>query len=97
MTPCWRGRRDGADSRRYLGDAVKDISSSADVLAGGSEWLAMPLGEIVDVLDSKRKPIAKRDRIAGPYPCYGATGVLDWVQEHLFDEPLVLIAEDGAK
>lgn len=57
----------------------------------------MPLGEIVDVLDSKRKPIAKRDRIAGPYPCYGATGVLDWVQEHLFDEPLVLIAEDGAK
>lgn len=61
------------------------------------DWPTVPLGEIVDVLDSKRKPITKRDRTAGPYPYYGATGVLDWVEGFLFDEPLVLVGEDGAK
>jgi len=58
---------------------------------------AMPLGEVCDVLDHKRKPITKRDREAGDYPYYGATGVLDYVAGYLFDEPLVLVGEDGAK
>ncbi len=57
----------------------------------------MLLGELVDILDNKRKPITKHDRTPGSYPYYGATGVLDWVSAFLFDEPLVLIGEDGAK
>jgi type I restriction enzyme S subunit len=57
----------------------------------------VPLGELCDVLDHKRKPITKRDREAGEYPYYGATGVLDHVAGYLFDEPLVLVGEDGAK
>lgn len=57
----------------------------------------MPLGELVDVLDRLRKPITKKDRKAGPFPYYGATGILDHVNDYLFDEPLVLIGEDGAK
>lgn len=57
----------------------------------------MSLGEIIEILDSQRKPITKRDRVAGPYPYFGATGVLDWVDGFIFDEPLVLIGEDGAK
>ncbi|MHA3960860.1 restriction endonuclease subunit S [Synechococcus sp. LTW-G] len=60
-------------------------------------WDVMPLGELCDVLDHKRKPITKRDREAGEYPYYGATGVLDHVAGYLFDEPLVLVGEDGAK
>ena len=44
-----------------------------------------------------RKPITKRDRIAGDYPYYGATGVLGYVEDYLFDEKLVLVGEDGAK
>lgn len=56
-----------------------------------------PLGNLCDVLDHKRKPVTKRDRIAGEYPYYGATGILDYVNEYLFDEPLVLVGEDGAK
>ncbi len=56
-----------------------------------------PLGELCDVLDKKRKPITKKDRKPGPYPYYGATGVLDHVDGYLFDEPLVLVGEDGAK
>ena len=62
-----------------------------------SSWNSIPLGELVDVLDNMRKPITKPDRVAGPYPYYGATGALDWVSAFLFDEPLILIGEDGAK
>jgi type I restriction enzyme S subunit len=60
-------------------------------------WEIKTLGEICEVLDSKRKPITKRDRTAGEYPYYGATGILDYVHEYIFDEQLVLIGEDGAK
>lgn len=55
------------------------------------------LSELCEILDSKRKPISKKDRISGPYPYYGATGVLDYVDNYIFDEPLILVGEDGAK
>ncbi len=61
------------------------------------DWPMVPLGECVDILDSKRRPITKSDRKPGPYPYFGATGVLDYVEGYLFDEPLVLVGEDGAK
>ena len=61
------------------------------------KWPLVELGEVVDVLDSMRRPITKHDRTPGPYPYYGATGVLDYVADYLFDEPLVLVGEDGAK
>lgn len=57
----------------------------------------MQLGELCDVLDYKRKPITKRDRVQGEYPYYGATGILGYVEGFIFDEPLVLVGEDGAK
>ena len=56
-----------------------------------------PLGELCDILDSLRKPVTKRDRVAGSFPYYGATGVQDYVADYIFDEPLVLVGEDGAK
>ena len=60
-------------------------------------WKIVALGELCDILDSKRKPITKRDRTPGKYPYYGATGIQDFVEGFLFDEPLVLVGEDGAK
>ena len=60
-------------------------------------WTTVPLGELCDVLDNKRKPITKRDRETGEYPYYGATGIKDYVSGYIFDEPLVLVGEDGAK
>lgn len=60
-------------------------------------WKNVELGNLCDVLDSQRKPITKRDRIAGEYPYYGATGIVDYVGDYIFDEKLVLIGEDGAK
>ena len=68
---------------------MKDVS--------GFGWPTTQLGDLVDILDRLRKPITQSDRKAGPYPYYGATGVLDFVEGYLFDEPLVLIGEDGAK
>ncbi len=62
-----------------------------------SEYPHVELGDVVDILDSLRRPITKSDRKPGPYPYYGATGVLDHVEGFLFDEPLVLVGEDGAK
>jgi type I restriction enzyme M protein len=60
-------------------------------------WEMIRLGDLVEVLDSKRKPITKSDRVAGPYPYYGATGIVDHVADYIFNEPLVLVGEDGAK
>lgn len=60
-------------------------------------WQTKPLGNLCDVLDSQRKPITKSHRVAGEYPYYGATGILDFVEGYIFDEPLVLVGEDGAK
>ena len=68
-----------------------------DVGARGSRYAVIRLGQVVEILDSLRRPITKHDRKPGPYPYYGATGVLDYIDGYLFDEPLVLVGEDGAK
>lgn len=60
-------------------------------------WKTKKFGEICDILDSKRRPITKRHRTIGSYPYYGATGILDYVDNYIFDEKLILIGEDGAK
>lgn len=53
------------------------------------------LGEICEILDSKRVPITATERQPGPYPYYGANGVQDHVADYIFDDDLVLLAEDG--
>ena len=53
------------------------------------------LGEIVEFLDNRRRPITASNRVAGPYPYYGANGKQDSVADYIFDEPLILLAEDG--
>ena len=60
-------------------------------------WKTVQLGDLCEILDTRRKPITKKDRIHGEYPYYGATGIVDWVADYIFDEELVLIGEDGAK
>lgn len=62
-----------------------------------TNWQTKKLGEVCDILDNKRKPITKKNRTAGEYPYYGATGILDYVDDYIFNEKLILIGEDGAK
>jgi len=58
-------------------------------------WEVVTVEEICDILDGLRRPIKKEDRIPGNIPYYGATGIIDWVNDYIFDEPLVLVGEDG--
>ena len=58
------------------------------------EW--KKLGEVVEILDSKRKPIKKSERIFGNYPYYGANGIQDYVNDYIFDGTFILMGEDGS-
>ena len=53
------------------------------------------LEECCEILDSMRVPITAANREEGPYPYYGANGIQDYVAEYIFDDELVLLAEDG--
>ena len=62
-----------------------------------SVWSSSPLESVCDVLNNRRVPITTKDRKAGPFPYYGASGIVDNVDGFLFDERLILVGEDGAK
>jgi len=59
-------------------------------------WEMMELGEIAENLDARRKPVTKSDRDSGIYPYYGASGIVDYVDDYIFDENILLVSEDGA-
>ena len=61
-------------------------------------WAWAELGDLVTVLDRMRVPLnkAEREKRLGSVPYYGATGPVDWIDEALFDEELLLLGEDGA-
>ncbi|MEC8926074.1 MAG: restriction endonuclease subunit S [Pseudomonadota bacterium] len=61
---------------------------------GEVDW--KPLGKLAENFNSKRKPITSGLRVAGDIPYYGASGIVDYVQDYIFDEDLLLISEDGA-
>ena len=56
---------------------------------------AMLLEDCCEILDNLRVPITASERKSGPYPYYGANGIQDYVDEYIFDDELVLLAEDG--
>lgn len=58
------------------------------------EW--KKLGDVCEVLDFLRKPVAKDKRNKGIYPYYGANGVQDYVEDYLFDGTYLLMGEDGS-
>jgi len=60
-----------------------------------SDFPSVPLGDLTVNYDYKRKPVKSSDRKAGPYPYYGASGVVDFVDSYLFDGEYLLIGEDG--
>lgn len=48
-----------------------------------------------EILDSQRKPVTESERIPGMYPYYGANGIQGTINQYIFDDKLVLVAEDG--
>ena len=58
------------------------------------EW--KKLGEVAENLDNLRRPVTGNNRVAGEYPYYGASGIVDYVDNYIFDGDYLLISEDGA-
>ena len=62
----------------------------------GEGWVETTVDKISTNLDSKRIPITKSDRKSGEYPYYGASGIVDYVADYIFDGDTLLVSEDGA-
>jgi len=62
-------------------------------------WPYRPLGDLVEILDSRRIPVSASERAARPgsVPYYGATGRVGTIDQPLFNEPLLLLGEDGVQ
>ena len=62
-----------------------------------SDYNIVKLNEVADNFDSKRKPMSNRERKQhrGIYPYYGATSIIDYVDDYIFDDTYLLMGEDG--
>ncbi len=61
-------------------------------------WRVVPFGKVAEIFDSKRVPLSSRERAnrRGPFPYFGAAGILDHIDDYLFDGTFVLLGEDGS-
>ena len=82
--------------QKVIDGARQVVDNYKPQIAIGLDWVITELGQICENMDSKRSPVTKSDRVEGAYPYYGASGIVDYVEGYLFDEPLLLISEDGA-
>lgn len=62
------------------------------------DWHVGTVSEIIELHDSKRKPLSgnERDKLEKIYPYYGATSIMDYVDDYLFDGIYLLLGEDGS-
>lgn len=83
----WTGRG------QYKEPVTADSNGHQQVPAG---WALCSIGQVSECLDGKRVPINKEERASrhGNIPYYGANGQVGWIDDFLFDEPLVLVVED---
>ena len=89
--------RDTTGRGKAKRQALPEVCESEQPYILPNGWAWGRLGDVTAILDSLRRPVTKQDRKPGPYPYYGASGVVDYVSAYIFDEPLVLVGEDGAK
>lgn len=85
---------------------TKGLDPSVPMKDSGVPWIGeVPEGWKIssvrwefDNLDGRRRPISAENRVIthGSYDYYGASGIIDKIDEYIFDEPLILIGEDGA-
>jgi type I restriction enzyme, S subunit len=85
----WKGKG------KYKEPAAPDTSDLPELPEG---WVWASMEQVVENYDGVRVPVRSKDREGrqGPYPYYGASGVIDHVDDFLFDGEYLLIAEDGA-
>ena len=84
---------------RYYRDTLmnfEDDGSHEDTKTRRKKVRWATLGEIAINLDSKRRPVTKSAREPGDIPYYGASGIVDYVSDYIFDGDYLLVSEDGA-
>jgi len=81
-----------------ISDLFPDSFEDSELGEIPSGWSVETVGDISSNFDSKRVPVSGNDREKrkGEYPYYGATGIVDWVDDFLFDGIYLLIGEDGS-
>ena len=81
--------------RKIFSQEIRFLSKDSNTFPN---WEEYALENVVDFLDGQRKPLesAERATMKGVYPYYGASGIIDYIDKYLFDEPLILLGEDGA-
>jgi len=84
-----------------LGDALLQsvfLEMFGDPVRNEKKWDKVEIAEVTESLDSRRVPVEAsiRQTKKGQYPYYGASGIIDYIDEYLFDEETLLIGEDGA-
>ncbi len=87
-----------AKKRTIKQAAMQQLLTGKTRLPGfGGAWETKQLEHLVDCLDHVRIPLneAQRSNMPGPYPYCGANGVLDYVNNFILDDDVILIAEDG--
>jgi restriction endonuclease S subunit len=83
-----------------LGDALLQsvfLEMFGDPVKNPKNWDVKEIQEVVINHDSKRIPLeaSVRNKRQGKYPYYGATGIIDYLDDYIFDKDMLLIAEDG--
>lgn len=83
------------EGKPYKSSGGKMIESELGEIPEG--WRVGKLGEIIEIFDSLRKPLSKKERDLKEklYPYYGAAGIIDYVDEYSFDGEYILLGEDG--
>ena len=84
------------NAEQNLKNAKELFESYLQGVFENGNWETKTLNEISENLDSKRVPITKNVRNEGSIPYYGASGIVDYVADYLFDEDLLCVSEDGA-
>lgn len=74
----------------------KFVESELGMIPEG--WRVVTLNDISTIYDSKRKPLSNRQRsvMKKRYPYYGATDIMDYVEDYIFDGIYLLMGEDGS-
>ena len=72
------------------------VEMFGDPVSNPMGWKRVQFDSISENLDSKRVPVTESDRKDGVYPYYGASGIVDWINDYIFDEDILLVSEDGA-
>ena len=85
------------NAEKNLANAKELFQSALDeAMRPKKGWVEMRLPDISVNKDSKRVPITKNQRKPGSIPYYGASGIVDYVKDYIFDGDYLLVSEDGA-